>query len=199
MSHLSHKCQHYFSLFCILPLVTTTICGIRVFVEMNFHVFSFCTIRIVFRWRCDDKRFPPSQIWYFDPNINGLCHNVAVSPPHAHKHALPRVWAVELKSHFRNRMELQHPCSTCVSTCGCFRVCVAVVLKAGCANGSLNDCAQGGVDLFAKAAAFMNVHAFVSMVVGVKEGERDTWRGCALICICAWRNSKCSKWGCNLF
>lgn len=99
---------------------------------------------------------------------------------------------MELKSHFRKIMELQHPCSTCVSTCGCFCVCVTVVLKAGCANGSLNDCAQGGVDLFAKAAAFMNVHAFVSIMVGVKEGERGTWRGCALICICAC-NFKCSS------
>lgn len=46
---------------------------------------------------------------------------------------------------------------------------VAAVFKARCANGSLNDCAQGGDGLFAKAAAFMNVPAFLSMMVGVKE------------------------------
>lgn len=83
---------------------------------------------------------------------------------------------MELKSHFRKIMELHHPRSTCVSTCGCvffffFCVHIAVVLKSGRANGSLNDCAQGGVDLFAKAAAFMNVRAFASMMVRARHVE----------------------------
>lgn len=54
MSHIHPlNWQFYFSLFCVLPLFPVTICGIKekqAFVEINKHICTFCTIRIIFRW-----------------------------------------------------------------------------------------------------------------------------------------------------
>lgn len=64
--------EFYFSLFCVLPLFPVTICGIKknqAFVAIHNHVFTFCTIRIIFRRWCTNCF--SSQSWLFDLTING--------------------------------------------------------------------------------------------------------------------------------
>lgn len=49
------------------------------------------------------------------------------------------------------------------------KVCIAVVLKAGCTNGSLNGCVQRDLTYLQTTAAFVNVPAFASVLE--REGE----------------------------
>lgn len=179
MSHIHPlNWQFYFTLFCVLRFFPTNIGGIKenqAFVGNNKHVLTFCTTRIIFRWWCTNCF--PSQNWHFDLNINGLCHNFT--------HTLPRALAMELKSHLKI-MELRHPCSTCVSTCGCFCVRMAVVLKTGCANGSLNDCAQGELTyLQRQLLLWMSMHLQVWW--WEKRKESETHEGDTL-----WFTSACA-------